>query len=159
MFIAAARRRYATSSSKLARKLPASSSSIWEGRPMQSTNDILVIDDDAPIVDMTVEVLQYEGFSVRSACDSASALMAIAAQHPALILLDWTMSSDGTTLFEKLRSQAHDEVPIVIISAALRIKESVLARGAADFLAKPFDLDDLLTCVTRYVPRPQPLTQ
>jgi FixJ family two-component response regulator len=45
--------------------------------------------------------------------------------------------------------------PIVVISAAPRIAESALTQGAADFLAKPFDLDDLLTCVARYFPRPQ----
>ena len=120
---------------------------------MQSTSDILVIDDDAPIVEMIVDVLRYEGYAVRSACDSTSALTAIAAQLPALILLDATMCGEGATLFEKLRNQAVARVPIVTMSAAQRIGESMLAQGAVDFLAKPFDLDDLLACVARYVLR------
>jgi two-component system nitrogen regulation response regulator NtrX len=118
-------------------------------------SDILVIDDDAPIVEMIVEVLRDEGYAVRSACDGASALTAVAARLPALILLDATMPSDETTLLEKLRRQSHASVPIVVISATPRVDEFVLAQGAADFLAKPFDLDDLLACVARYIPHPQ----
>jgi DNA-binding response OmpR family regulator len=90
---------------------------------------------------------------------STRALTAIAAQLPALILLDVTMPDDRTTLLEKLCSQSRAWVPIFIMSAAPRIDESMRAQGAADFLVKPFDLDDLLACVARYVPGPQPLAQ
>jgi DNA-binding response OmpR family regulator len=126
---------------------------------MHSSSDILVIDDDASIAEMIGEVLREEGCAVRSACDSTRALRAIAAQLPALILLDATMPAGRTTLFEQLRSQARARAPIVIMSAAPRLDETVRAQGAADFLAKPFDLDDLLACVARYVPDPQPLAQ
>ena len=128
------------------------------GQLMLSTKDILVIDDDAPIVEMMAEVLRYEGYAVRSACDGPSALTAVAMQLPALILLDATMIGEGTTLFEQLRSQIDTPVPIVTLSAASGIGDSMRAQGAADFLAKPFDLDDLLACVARYVPHPQPHT-
>jgi DNA-binding response OmpR family regulator len=127
---------------------------------MLLANEILVIDDDAPIVELIVEALRDEGYAARPACDDASALRSVALRPPALILLDGTMpSSDERTLLEKLRSTCHLQVPIVVISAADYIAESVLAEGAADFLAKPFDLDDLLACVARYVPQPQPHTQ
>jgi DNA-binding NtrC family response regulator len=119
---------------------------------MQSTSDILVIDDDAAIVEMLVEVLRYAGYAARSACSSGGALMALAARRPALILLDGAMPYHETTLLEKLCGQLRFDVPIVIISASSRIRESALARGAADFLAKPFDLDELLACVAHYVP-------
>jgi DNA-binding NtrC family response regulator len=119
---------------------------------MRSTSDILVIDDDAPIVEMLVEVLRYAGYAARSACSSRGALIALAARRPALILLDGTMHYHETTLLETLCGQFHAEIPIVIISASSRIRESALARGAVDFLAKPFDLDELLACVARYVP-------
>lgn len=118
---------------------------------MQSPSDILVIDHDTSIVEMLVDLLQYEGYAVRSACSSGGALMALAARLPALILLDGTMPYHETTLLEKLCGQIHAEVPIVIISTSSRIRESLLAHGAVDFLAKPFDLDELLVCVARYV--------
>ncbi len=122
---------------------------------MHFMSDILVIDDDAPIVELIVEVLRDEGYAVRSACDVASALTAVAARLPALILLDATMPSDEIPLFEKLRRQCYARIPIVVISATPRIEETVLAQGAADFLAKPFDLDELLAYVARYVPYPR----
>jgi DNA-binding NtrC family response regulator len=119
---------------------------------MQFPSDILVIDDDTSIAEMLVDVLQYAGYAARSACSSRGALMVLAARRPALILLDGTMPYYETTLFDQLCGQFHAEVPIVIISASSRIRESALARGAVDFLAKPFDLDELLACVARYVP-------
>jgi DNA-binding NtrC family response regulator len=119
---------------------------------MQSPSDILVIDHDTSIVEMLVELLRYEGYAVRSACSSGGALMALAARLPALILLDGTMSYHETTLLEKLCGQIHAKVPIVIISTSSRIRDSMLAHGAVDFLEKPFDLDELLVCVARHVP-------
>jgi CheY-like chemotaxis protein len=122
-------------------------------------NEILVIDDDVPIGEMIVEALRDEGYVARSACDGASALRSVAVWLPALILLDGTMpNNDERTLLEQLRCTCHLQIPIVVISAADNITESVLAEGAADFLAKPFDLDDLFACVARYVPHPQPRT-
>lgn len=121
---------------------------------MQSMSDILVVDDDPPIAEMIAEVLRFEGYAVRSAYDCSGALMAIAARLPALILLDGTMRDKKSTLLEKLCLPSDARVPIVVISAAPWFEQYVLAQSA-DFLAKPFDLDDLIACVARYVPRPQ----
>jgi CheY-like chemotaxis protein len=117
---------------------------------MQQPGDILVVDDEANIVDFVVELLQDEGYSVRSALNGELALAAIGQQPPALILLDMFMPQmTGIMLWEHLQQLGLSEIPVVLMTASPRAMATM--PGATDYLAKPFDIDELLECVARYV--------
>ena len=119
---------------------------------MQQTGSILVIDDQTEIVELVVDFLRDEGYSVRGVTDGAAALATIEAQPPAMILLDMFMPHmSGVELWEYFQGQNMVDVPVVLMTASPSAAESLLARGATDYLAKPFDLDQLLACVARYV--------
>jgi len=116
------------------------------------SGDVLVVDDEANIVNLVVELLQDEGYSVRSALSGEAALEAIAQQPPAMILLDMYMPQmTGLMLWEQLQRQGISNIPVVLMTASPRAAESLLVQGATDYLAKPFDIDELLDCVARYV--------
>lgn len=115
---------------------------------------ILVIDDDLAVLEMISSVLDDEGYLIRTAPSGPDGLAAIAASPPALVLLDWMMPRmQGDEVLRRIRAGPGRPIPVVILSAN-GDASTLLAEGADAFLAKPFDLDDLLACVARYLPRP-----
>jgi CheY-like chemotaxis protein len=71
---------------------------------------------------------------------------------PALILLDILMPvMDGTEFARRLHATYGRVVPIIVVSAAEDVRTRCAAIGADDALAKPFELEDLLRLVARYV--------
>ena len=117
---------------------------------MQHTGGILVIDNDAAIVDLLVEVLTDEGYIVYAAPDGPHALAAIARHLPALILLDLHMPGmSGAELLAQLRRTGLATMPILLVTAAPCDATPLLIPGAVACLPKPFNLDDLLACVAR----------
>ena len=108
---------------------------------MQRTGHVLVVDDQNDIVDLIVDFLRDEGYDVRGVTDGTAALTAIAEQPPALILLDMFMPQmTGTELWEYLQSNQLADIPVVLMTASPSAAEHLLAQGATDYLAKPFDL-------------------
>ena len=117
---------------------------------MQRPGDILVVDDEADIVNLVVELLQDEGYEVRSAFNGEMALAAIAHQQPALILMDMYMPQmTGLMLVEHLRANGAADIPVILMTASPRAAEPLVNQGMVDYLPKPFDIDQLLECVGR----------
>jgi CheY-like chemotaxis protein len=117
----------------------------------QQPIDVLVVDDEANIVNLVVELLQDEGYTVRSALNGEAALAVIAQQPPSMILLDMYMPQmTGVMLWEQIQRQGGSDIPVVLMTASPRAAEPLLVQGATDYLAKPFDIDQLLSCVARY---------
>ncbi len=115
--------------------------------------DILVVDDEADIRELVSGILTDEGYAVRTAPDSASALAAIRARQPSLVLLDIWMQGggmDGLELLDLVKSLDPD-LPVIMISGHGNIETAVSAikRGAYDFLEKPFKSDRLLLVIER----------
>lgn len=122
---------------------------------MQPTGSILVVDDDAAIVDLIVEVLTDEGYVAYAALSGAGALASITRHVPALLVLDLHMPDmSGGELIAQLRRAGLAIMPVVLITASPRDAAPLLVPGAIVCLAKPFELDDLLASVAGYV---QPL--
>ena len=122
---------------------------------MSNAGDILIVDDDQPIVDFISEALADEGYTVRSAFSVASALDATAARLPDLIIMDLHMpGTTGDVFVRDLRRDARTDVPVVLMTADSVSAKALEAEGIALCLLKPFDLDDLLACVAKYI-RPQ----
>ncbi len=103
---------------------------------------ILVVDDDADIRLLLRLELSAEGHRITEAADGAQALAAIEADRPDLVLLDIMMPvMDGWGVLDAV-DHAHAP-PIVVITALAssgdRHVGELLAKGAVDVIAKPFD--------------------
>ncbi len=123
---------------------------------MQLVGDILVVDDDVPIVDFIADVLHEEGFQVRVANSGAEALEAIVAQRPDLILSDLHMPGmNGIALIHHLRQHGLADVPVVIMTADIQAAGQLAAEQIVDCLFKPFTIDDLLKSIARCI-QPHP---
>ncbi len=119
---------------------------------MQRTGSILVVDYEPTIVDLLVEILTDEGYVVYGAPDGPHALDAITHLPPALILLDAGMAGrNGAALILQVRGAGLANLPIVLMSTAPHDAAPLLVPGPIECLPKPFDLDELLACVARYV--------
>ena len=115
--------------------------------------EILVVDDEADIRELVSGVLEDEGYTVRTAADSTSALEAIEERRPSLVLLDvWLQGSrlDGLQLLEQVKHR-DPTLPVIMISGHGNLDTAVAAirEGAVDFIEKPFKADKLLHLVTR----------
>jgi len=122
---------------------------------METLNPILVVDDDAGIRELISDTLGDEGYVVISASDGVAALLMLEEWQPSLILLDLLMPlMDGDEFLRRYRELPGEHVPVVVFSASgrNRIGRTAAQAEADAFLAKPFDLDDLLGLVTRFAP-------
>ena len=126
---------------------------------MSQAGDILVVDDEVYIVGLIVDLLHDEGYIVRSALNGADALQIIAEQRPALILMDMYMPQmTGMMMLDHLRSQGISDIPVILMTASPGAAEQFGTIANVDFLAKPFDIEELLVSVSRYVLPPNPST-
>lgn len=116
------------------------------------THHILVVDDDPSIRETVSEVLHLEGYAVDSAVNGADALAAIERHPPKLVLLDMRMPVMDGWGFARRLVEGGIELPIIVMTAAQNARAWCDEIGAADCLAKPFDLDDLLTRVGNFFP-------
>lgn len=117
--------------------------------------DVLIVDDEADIRDLVAGILSDEGYAVRTAADSDSALAALRTRKPALLVLDIWMQGggmDGLELLDLIKTLDAD-LPVVMISGHGNIETAVSAikRGAYEFLEKPFKSDRLLMVVERAI--------
>ncbi len=111
---------------------------------------VLVVDDDDSILDTVTSILAGEGYQVMSAAGGEEALALSRTWHPTLVLLDMRMPAmDGWAVARALH-ESGSRVPIVIMTAAENARRWADEIGAAGHLAKPFALDELISCVERY---------
>ncbi|MGA3038202.1 MAG: response regulator transcription factor [Vulcanimicrobiaceae bacterium] len=117
---------------------------------------VLVVDDEVAIRDLLEYGLAQAGFEVRSARDGRAALDVVRSWTPEVIILDVMLPEvDGFTLLPALRRLT--DVPIVMLSAKTATAEKVtgLSRGADDYLAKPFELEELVARLHSALRRPR----
>jgi DNA-binding response OmpR family regulator len=119
---------------------------------MDKFKKILIADDDPGILDAIGIMLEFEGYEVKCTpnCDS---LLTMENEFPDLLLLDiWMSGTDGRDVCKQLkRNRNTSKIPIVLISASKDIERSALEAGADAFLAKPFEMDDLLEKIEKYI--------
>ena len=100
---------------------------------------ILVVEDDAKIVNLLRLYLEREGFSVLAAADGESALETAERAHPALIILDLMLPHlDGIEVTRRMR--ATSDIPILMLTARVDEVDKLLglSMGADDYVTKPF---------------------
>lgn len=129
------------------------------GSTMQTSNEILIVDDEAPIAQLLADVLDDEGYAIRVARDGASALIEILKRPPGLVILDVAMPVMlGSDLLVYLRRHGFEHLPIIIMTAGLS-PMVYLSQGATEVLPKPFDVDLLVEKVAQYLPLTHHRTQ
>ncbi len=123
--------------------------------PSQQRASILVVEDDLTAATAIGAVLEASGYRVWRAQSGAEARRMVDQVRPALIVLDVMLPDvDGLVLCSTLKLLT--DAPILVCSGTIRKRDAVLALklGADDFIAKPFDVDDLEARVGVLLRRP-----
>ena len=112
---------------------------------------VLIIDDERFIVDFLTEVLEAAGYLVYATADGEVSRLARGIQ-PDVILLDILLPSiDGSEVARLLRADPQTaNIPIIVVSALPDMHTHVALMAVDDYLAKPFDLDDLIETVAHF---------
>ena len=116
----------------------------------QELGDILVVDDEASVVEVVKLYLQREGFSVRIARDGQAALTAVRQKPPTLIVLDLMLPHiDGMEILRRLRENPATDVPVIMLTARSQETDRIygLEMGADDYVTKPFSPAELVSRV------------
>jgi two-component system alkaline phosphatase synthesis response regulator PhoP len=118
-----------------------------------SKANILLVEDEENLHDALKLNLELDNYEVTSAYDGNEALKAVKDEYFDLIILDVMLPHvDGITVTETIRIQ-NNEVPILILSAKNSSADRVLGlkKGADDYMAKPFNLEELLLRVDKLI--------
>lgn len=116
---------------------------------------ILVVEDDATMQKMALKILRSRGFSAGLARNGREAVAMAANLKPGLILMDLSLPEmNGWEATRALKADpALARIPVVAITAHAMVgdRETALAAGCAECLTKPYELEDLIALVERYV--------
>jgi CheY-like chemotaxis protein len=105
---------------------------------------ILIVDNDFDLRSALAAALTDCGYQVAVAANGLQALQLVASQKPNLVLLDMQMPVlDGHGFAQRL-TEYGENVPIIVMSAFPLSREELKHIGAVAFIAKPFELDDLI---------------
>ena len=110
---------------------------------------ILIVDDDESIRQTVSEILEVEGYRVCAAANGEEALERVAETRPALVLLDMRMPVLDGWGFARVLRERGIRLPILVMTAAQNARGWAEEIGADGYVAKPFDLDDLLSQIER----------
>ena len=113
---------------------------------------IFLVDDDRSFLEIMEMVLEDTGYEVLCFEHGISLLRKLTTTTPDLILLDYRLpQKNGAEITKIIRQRFKRKIPVIIISADLNVADKALGSGANFFLAKPIDIDTLLTTINRYV--------
>jgi CheY-like chemotaxis protein len=112
---------------------------------------ILVADDDPSIVDAIALMLELYDYDVTTTVDGET-IYKMEKNLPDLLLLDiWMSGQDGREICKYLKNNpTTKDIPIIMISASRDIVHSAKDAGADDFIAKPFQMEELLKKVENH---------
>ena len=107
---------------------------------------ILLVEDDAALVDALKKALVTEGFAVNCLSKGKQAIASVKTELPDMVILDLGLPDiDGLEVMRSMRATSVD-LPILILTARSSLDDKIagLDMGADDYLVKPFDVDELL---------------
>jgi DNA-binding NtrC family response regulator len=117
--------------------------------------DLLIVDDEASLRDFLSIVFEEEGWRIDAAASVAEARSAMARVEPDVILCDLMLpDGSGIDFLREVKAQ-NESIPVVMITAHTSTKSAVeaLKAGAYDYIAKPFDIEELKIIVRKAVER------
>ena len=113
---------------------------------MNNKQNILIVDDEASVVEVVGLYLRREGFDIRSASDGREAFEALQKGRPDLLILDVMLPEiDGLEILRRLRSGSDAKVPVILLTARGQEVDRIygLELGADDYVVKPFSPAEL----------------
>lgn len=119
---------------------------------MGVTQKILIVDDEPDIREIVHLVLELEGFEVHELDNGKAVLDTVQVMHPNVIILDVLLGdSDGRDICQQLKAnESTAGIPVLILSATHGVfNTDTESCGANDWIAKPFDIADLVTRIRR----------
>jgi len=119
---------------------------------MAGRREILVVDDDEDTRLVLQDLLELNGFAVRTSPDAHRAIEAAKAAPPSLMLIDYFMpDADGAWLVQQLRQAGLGQVPVILTTGSNEGREQAERLGVRS-MEKPFDVNRLLDLVRALVP-------
>lgn len=109
------------------------------------THNILVVDDEPKLCDLLASALGQSDVQVFVAGNGLHALKVLEQEDIDLVISDWRMPGmDGPALLAEIKVR-YPHVPVIVMTAYSTVKNAVqsMRNGAYDYIAKPFDIDEL----------------
>jgi DNA-binding response OmpR family regulator len=123
----------------------------------QTTQSVLVVEDEASIASFVSLYLKNAGYEVRTAANGAEAISAVASSQPSLIVLDLMLPDiDGIEICRRIRQKS--DVPILMLTARDEDVDKIIGLevGADDYMTKPFNPRELVARVKSILRRATP---
>jgi CheY-like chemotaxis protein len=113
---------------------------------------ILVVDDGEEMLEGIRIVLEDEGFNVLALTDTENIKEKVRKFGPSVVLMDYMMPvMDGGKITELIKKDEKlSSIPVIMFSASQQVEKVAYEVGADDFIAKPFDLDLLISKIEKY---------
>jgi len=122
---------------------------------------VLIVDDDRSIRLLLVALLRRQGYQMLEACNGREALAEMRAGKPDLVVMDLVMpeASGWDVLRERAADPSLLRIPMIVVSASNtgKVLVDILDKHVCGVIAKPFDLDTVLTTVANCLERPNEL--
>lgn len=122
--------------------------------------EIFIVEDEEDLINILGTVLKDEGYNVTKASSAEKALQLCQTIRPDLILSDIKMGEmDGFDLLESIKgNNSLKNIPFVFLTSLddAKSRKKGLQLGAAAYMTKPFDIDDLLEIILKLAPRDEP---
>jgi DNA-binding response OmpR family regulator len=114
---------------------------------------VLVAEDDKAIIDVLRIILENEGYEVFTADQGVTIHSTIKEHNPDMVLLDiWLYGEDGGEIARSIKTKHETkDIPVILMSANNETEKITKESGADDFLLKPFNIDELLGIVRKYI--------
>ncbi|MGB8920894.1 MAG: sigma-54 dependent transcriptional regulator [Pseudomonas sp.] len=115
------------------------------------THNILVVDDEPKLCDLLASALGQNGISVFTAGNGLHALKVLESEDIDLLISDWRMPGmGGPQLLAEVKTR-YPQMPVIVMTAYSTVKNAVesMRNGAFDYIAKPFDIDELDITVSK----------
>jgi DNA-binding NtrC family response regulator len=115
------------------------------------THNLLVVDDEPKLCDLLSSALSQNGVQVFTASNGLHALKVLEQEEIDLVISDWRMPGmDGPQLLAEIK-QRYPSLPVIVMTAYSTVKNAVqsMRNGAFDYIAKPFDIDELDITVSK----------
>ncbi|WP_460151971.1 sigma-54-dependent transcriptional regulator [Pseudomonas sp. S2_B07] len=109
------------------------------------THNVLVVDDEPKLCDLLASALSQSGIQVFTASNGLHALKVLECDDIDLVISDWRMPGmDGPQLLAEIKTR-YPHLPVIVMTAYSTVKNAVqsMRNGAFDYIAKPFDIDEL----------------
>jgi DNA-binding response OmpR family regulator len=120
---------------------------------------VLVIDDDPTIARIAKLTLRSKGYDVIVAEETHAGLIELFREKTDLILLDYMLpEQNGLSFLKEIRTDPElADIPVIMITTTglTEVVQAAVLLGANDFIAKPFNLKDLIERVSRLAPMPE----